>query len=292
MPGRAIDKKKVAILSVASNTLLLACKLAVGFFTGSVSILSEAVHSSTDLLAALIAFIAVRLAAKPADKDHPYGHGKIENVSGVVEGLLIFFAAGLIVVESAQKLLRGGEVSHSAAAVGVMAFSALVNLLVSRQLYKTARAEESVAREADALHLRTDIFTSLGVAAGIALLAVTKLQFLDPLVAILVALFILREAWLLIRKAFSPLLDARLSDAEEAQIAEVMARYASAIIDYHSLRTRRAGSERYIDFHMTVDPTLTVEASHRLSDKIELDLRAVLRNASVNIHIEPGEPDQ
>jgi len=208
-------KVKIARLSIVSNTLLILMKLAVGLISGSVSILSEAIHSLMDLIAAIIAFFSVTVSDNPPDSRHPYGHGKIENISGVIESLLIFLAALWIIIEAVRKLL-GEKIELESIALGsiVMLISAIVNAFVSRRLYKVARATNSVALEADALHLKTDIFTSLGVAIGLGLIIFTGINWLDPVIAILVALFIIREAYHLLTKAFTPLLDTAWSDNE------------------------------------------------------------------------------
>ncbi len=281
-------KVRVAALSVVSNTVLIVLKLIAGILSGSISIISEAIHSGMDLVAAVIAFFSVRMASKPADQQHPYGHGKIENVSGVVEGLLIFIAAGLIIVEAVIKLFNPARISQEMIAVAVMLFSGVVNFFVSRILYKTAKEEDSIALEADALHLKTDVYTSLGVGFGLLIIKLTGVPFLDPVIAILVACLIVKEAWVLCRSAFGPLMDTRLSDEDERKIKETMERFKGEILDYHSLRTRKSGNTKYIDFHMTVKEGVTVKESHCLSDRIESELEKTLRNTNINIHFEPG----
>ncbi len=284
-------KSKVAALSVVSNTVLIALKVVAGILSGSVSMISEAIHSSVDLLAALIAFFSIRMAAKPADKSHPYGHGKIENVSGVIEGVLILVAAVFIIKEGITKITHREPVTQTTVAIAVMLISAGVNAVVSRILYKTAKEEDSIALEADALHLKTDVYTSLGVGLGLLLLKITGISILDPIFAILVALLIVKESLSLIKSAFSPLIDSCLSEDEESLIKEVINKYSSKIVDFHEFRTRRAGNIKYIDFHMLVDKKLSVEEAHDLSDKIESDIEKAVKNTSVNIHIEPaGSP--
>ncbi|HZY25331.1 MAG TPA: cation diffusion facilitator family transporter, partial [Bacteroidales bacterium] len=192
-------KASIARLSILSNSLLIVMKLAVGLISGSVSILSEAIHSSMDLIAAVIAFFSVKVSDNPPDSRHPYGHGKIENISGVIESLLIFSAAILIIIEAVKKLL-GERIELESISLGslVMLISAVVNIFVSRRLYKVARETKSVAIEADALHLKTDVFTSLGVAIGLGLIILTGINWFDPVIAILVALFIIKEAYQLL----------------------------------------------------------------------------------------------
>ena len=285
----AVNKKvKVAALSILSNTVLIALKIMAGILSGSVSIISEAIHSGMDLVAAIIAFFSVRMSSMPADRKHPYGHGKIENVSGVIEGLLIFVAAGLIISEAVKKLFNPSEISQATVAAVVMVFSGVVNFFVSRILYKTAKEEDSIALEADALHLKTDVYTSLGVGAGMLLIKITGITLFDPIIAILVACLIIKEAWVLCRNAFGPLMDTRLSDEDEFRIKEIMDIFKDDILDYHELRTRKSGNMKYIDFHMTVKEGITIKESHCLSDRIEQELEKTLRNTSISIHFEPG----
>ncbi len=281
-------KVKVAALSVFSNTILIILKVIAGILSGSVSIISEAIHSGMDLAAAVIAFFSVRLSSKPADEKHQYGHGKIENISGVTEGLLIFVAAFLIIKEAVKKILYPSHIEEAAVAIGVMAVSAVANFIVSRILYKVSREEDSVALEADALHLKTDVYTSVGVGVGLLLIKLTGMVLLDPIVAIMVALLIIKESWELCSTAFSPLLDSRLPEDEVQEIMDIIENYKPEIIDFHMLKTRKSGHIRYIDFHMTVNEELNVKAAHDLSDRIERDLEERIKNININIHIEPG----
>jgi cation diffusion facilitator family transporter len=281
-------KVKTAFLSVMSNTTLIGLKLVAGVLSGSVAIISEAIHSSMDLVAAIIAFFSVRVSDKPADRDHPYGHGKIESVSGVIEGLLIFVAAAWIIFEAIRKIINPHEIGETWLGIGVMAFSAVVNALVSTALYRTAKKTDSLALEADALHLKTDVYTSAGVAIGLVLLQVTGLQILDSIIAILVALLIIMESAQLVRRAFRPLLDTRLTEDEEKMIREIVAKYRTDFHGYHRLRTRKSGSARFVDFHLTVAGEMTVRESHALADRIEKEIMAKLPHTNVTIHVEPS----
>ncbi len=282
-------KISIARLSVASNTLLIVMKLAIGIISGSVSIISEAIHSSMDLVAALIAFFAVRVSDTPPDSKHPYGHGKVENISGVIEGLLILVAAVMIIVEAVKKLL-GGTVELDSIWLGavVMFISAIINTIVSRKLYKVARETNSVALEADALHLKTDVYTSLGVAVGLTLIILTDVSWLDPVVAILVALFIIKESYDLLSRAFSPLLDTAWSDME---IRELENKLASMAVNYHDLRTRVAGNYRFIDLHVEIPENESVGNAHSYCDRIENELKNYYNNLTITIHVEPDQKD-
>jgi len=285
-------KTKVARLSIYSNTLLILCKLIVGVITGSVSIISEAIHSSMDLLAAIIAFLSVKISDTPPDVRHPYGHGKYENISGVIEGILIFIAAGWIIYEAIKKLVEATPIESIGIGSLVMIFSAIVNFVVSRKIYKIAKETDSIALEADALHLRADIFTSLGVGLGLLLIWVTGWYILDPIVAILVATFILYESFLLLRNAFSPLLDVKLPDKEIEIIEASIHRFTSGNIKYHQLRTRKAGFYKYVDLHLEVPKKLTVDEAHIICDNIEKDIESKIMNIEVYIHVEPIEKNK
>lgn len=278
-------KAKVARLSIVSNTFLIILKVIVGLLSGSVSIISEAIHSSMDLIAALIAFFSVRISDNPPDSRHPYGHGKVENISGVIEAILIFVAAIWIIAEAFKKIL-GDKGSLEAIWLGsaVMLVSAVVNFIVSRRLYKVARETNSVALEADALHLMTDVYTSAGVAFGLGLILLTGIEWLDPLVAILVALFIIKESFSLLRRAFSPLLDTAWGQ-DEIEILE--RRLNEMEVRYHDLKTRVAGNYRFIDIHVEIPENESVGQAHSYCDMIEDKLNAVYENLTVNIHIEP-----
>jgi cation diffusion facilitator family transporter len=279
-------KVSIARLSIISNTLLILMKLAVGLISGSVSILSEAIHSSMDLIAAIIAYFSVRVSDNPPDSRHPYGHGKIENISGVIESLLIFIAAVWIIYEAVKKLL-GAKIELDSIALGslIMFISAVVNVFVSRRLYKVARATNSVALEADALHLKTDVYTSLGVAIGLGLIIVTGINWFDPVIAILVALFIVKEAYSLMVKAFTPLLDTAWNNDE---IKELETTLNKLEVSYHDLRTRVAGNYRFVDIHIQIPEDVSVGKAHNYCDKIENELTGMYNNLTVNIHVEPS----
>lgn len=280
-------KVKVAQLSVLSNTLLVLFKLVVGIAINSVSVISEAIHSGLDLLAALLALFAVRQSGKPPDEQHQYGHGKIENISGVIEAILIFIAAIWIIREAVHKLLVGARVETPVWGLIVMGFSGIVNYIISTVLMKTAKATDSVALEADAWHLRTDVYTSLGVAVGLLLLLLTGYQLLDPLIAIGVALLIIKASFDLTIKAFFPLLDTSLPSDEEETIKQIIDDYGTQYISFHKLRTRKAGSERHIDLHLVVPETRSIAISHELCDDIEKAVKDRFPGSHVLIHVEP-----
>jgi cation diffusion facilitator family transporter len=282
---------RVALVSVLSNTTLTILKFVAAFLSGSVSILSEGLHSSMDLVASVIAFIAVRVSRKPADKGHPWGHGKAENVSGVAEGLLIFVAAFLIVAEAIKKIVEPHVVDEPGLGIAVMAFSAVVNSGVSFLLYRTAKKTGSLALEADALHLKTDVYTSVGVAVGLVLMSLTHLPILDPLVAILVALLIFKEAWHLVAKSFGPLLDVGLEPEERQKVESVIQGFMAGGAAYHGLKARRSGHQVFVEFHLTMPGSTPLEVAHALTERIESALAAALEGTEAVIHMEPDAQD-
>jgi len=279
-------KVSIARLSILSNSVLIVLKLVVGIISGSVSILSEAIHSSMDLVAAIIAFLSVRVSDNPPDSRHPYGHGKIENISGVIEALLIFVAAIWIIIEAVKKLM-GESIELDSIGLGsiVMLISAVINAIVSRRLYKVARETNSVALEADALHLKTDVYTSLGVAIGLGLIMITGINWFDPVVAILVALFIIRESFHLLKRAFTPLLDTAWAESEIDELEKTLIKLD---VNYHDLRTRVAGNYRFIDLHINIPSNESVGNAHIYCDKIENELTRTYENLTVTIHVEPS----
>ncbi|MFH0761695.1 MAG: cation diffusion facilitator family transporter [Bacteroidota bacterium] len=279
-------KTKVASLSVISNTLLIILKVFAGIISGSVSILSEAIHSSMDLLAAVIAYLAVKISDTPSDEKHNYGHGKVENVSGVIEGLLILVASGWIIFEAIKKLVNPIPVESLGIGSLIMLISAVVNIIVSRRLYKVAKETHSVALEADALHLKTDVLTSLGVAIGLFLIIITGIHWLDPVIAIMVALMILRESFILIKKAFFPLLDIAWDKEELDHLNDVFRRLE---VNQHDVKTRRAGNYRFIDFHIELPADMALEQVHDFCSSIENEIRQEFDNVEITIHPEPYE---
>jgi len=285
-------KTSAAGLSILSNSILVALKLTVGIIMGSVSVISEGVHSAVDLLAAIIAFFSIRAAAKPADEEHEFGHGKIENISGSVEALLIFLAAVLIIYEAVVKIINRAKPEFLVAGIGIMAFSVVANFFVSRFLHKIANRTDSVALEADAWHLTTDVYTSLGVLVGLAVVEITHWYILDPIIAIGVALLIFRAAWNITRKSMGGLVDVRLPPAEEDIIAASITEHLGEITGFHELRTRKSGSQRYIDLHLVLPKSVTLEEAHKLCDHLEGDIKSKLSNGLVTIHCEPCEQEE
>jgi cation diffusion facilitator family transporter len=288
------SKVNVSRLTVLSNSALVVMKTSVGLLIGSVSIISEAIHSGVDLLASLLTTFSVSKSSIPADAQHPFGHGKVENISGTIEALLIFLAAVWIVYEAIRKLLNQEPIEYVSWGVGVMSISALVNMVVSRMLFKVARETDSVALAADAWHLRTDVYTSAGVMASLAVIwlghlisPTTNLYWLDPVAAITVALFIMGAAYRLTLQSAQDLMDVKLPAEEEAWIRRLIMTQKPVIHGFHLLRTRKAGNYRFVDFHIKVDPSMSVEDSHKITDEFSKSIESHFLNTSVTVHIEP-----
>ncbi len=278
---------KIALLSICSNSFIVLLKLAVGIITGSVAIISEAIHSLLDLVASIIAFFSVKISNRPPDKEHPYGHGKFENISGTVETLLIFIAGIWIIVESVEKLIHPSPIKLPFIGVIVMLLGAFINWRVGKKVQKVGDETHSVAMQSNALHLLTDVYSSLGVAVSLILVSLTGWVALDALIGIGIALYIMKESIELGKKSFTPLLDTGLSSSEIIQIEQVLLNFKSQFIEYHDLRTRRSGAEEHIDFHLVLPSSMSIEEAHLLCDKIENEIKKVLINPQILIHVEP-----
>lgn len=284
-------KTTAALVSVASNATLVLLKLIIGILSGSVSILSEAIHSGNDLLAAAIAYFSVRISDRPADREHPYGHGKAESISGAVEALLIVIAAIWIVVEAIKRILHGGEIQHPGWGTGIMVVSVILNTIVSRYLFKVARKEDSLALDADAQHLSTDVYTSLGVAAGLGLVWITGWTIIDPIAAIGVAILIGYTGSKLTVRAGRHLMDSSLPVTEIAMIEDIV-RGDVRVHSYHRLRTRKSGSQRDIDMHIVLRNDATLKEAHEVADELEKQIAHQFAQARVVIHVDPFDPSK
>lgn len=281
-----LNKKiKVARLSIISNSLLITLKVIVGIITGSVSIISEAIHSSVDLLASIIAFFSVKNSSKPADDKHPYGHGKYENISGVIEALLIFVAAIFIFVEAIHKIIdKTTNVEIAGLGALIMFISATVNIIVARKLYRIAKETDSIALEADALHLKADVLTSLGVGVSLLLLWITDWHIIDPIAAILVAIFIIKEAYSLTTKALNPLLDTAWDKEDIIKLIDLLKKNN---VKFHELKTRKSGHCRFVEFHCEFDGNKSLKDAHSRTEEIEEFISTEFKNIHTTIHEEP-----
>lgn len=267
---------------------LTVAKIALAGVTGSISVLSDAVHSFTDLIAAAIIFYSLRIAAAPPDKRHRYGHEKVEDMSAVAEGAIVVGAACFVVFRAVERLVSGSEVEQPLIATGVMVVAAMVNLVVALYLRRVGNETESSAVSADAQQLLGDVYSSLAVAAGLFLVGTTGYEWLDPLIALGVAAVVLRIGLRLIAGSTRVLLDEALPQDELSRLEHVLSqtRFAN-VTGYHRLRTRKAGSRRHIDLHLTLDGSLTLDEAHQVAHDVEAAISQSLPNADVLIHIEP-----
>jgi cation diffusion facilitator family transporter len=284
-------KTGAAALSIASNLVLIAMKLVAGAITGSVAIITEAIHSSIDLVASIIAFFSVREADKPADAEHPYGHAKIENLAAAIEAMLILVGSGIVVFESVRRLAAGeAEVERLGIGIAIIALSIVVNLVVSSFIGRRARETDSPALEGDAAHLRTDAVTSLGVLGGLVLVELTGATWLDPVIALVVAAAIVVAGVRLLTRSSRVLVDEALPAEElDAIRATVRAFGARGVVGFHELRARRAGARRHVDLHVQFRSGTSLEAAHRTAEDLEDAIAERLAGADVLIHLEPED---
>jgi cation diffusion facilitator family transporter len=285
-----MDKKSRTVLfSISSNALLLTVKLVAGVLTGSASVLSEAVHSATDLVASVVAFVAIRRSESPPDEDHNYGHGRFENLAGVFEGAILLGVGGGVVYGAVDSILNGAELELLGFGIGVMALSAVVNLFVSRWLLRVARETDSRALEAEGYNLRTDVWGAAGVALGLAAALATGWTVLDPIIALFIGGAIIWTSFRLISGSTRVLLDESLPEDEVDIVEGVIGREVESdprIRGYHKLRARKSGPQRHIDFHLQLQAETTLGEAHKISDALEERIRRSLPNSDVLIHLE------
>lgn len=281
------EKKFAAALSITSNTVIIAFKLVAGIISGSISIISEAIHSISDFLASVLTFFAVTSSAEPADAEHPFGHGKYEDMSGFIEGGLIIFAGLYIIYEAGQKLLFGYHTnSDPSLGIYVMVAAAAANFCVSRYLFYVAKKSDSISLYADAKHLSTDIYSSLGVLIGLILIKITGITALDPIIAIVVALIILKSGFSISRETLNNLLDGSISTEDLEKIEQIL--YKNPVIKgCKTLRGRKAGKYKEIEITLLFNPDMKLACCHNICDQIESEIEAELGNVSVIIHAEP-----
>ena len=266
---------------------LIIFKAVVSWLTGSISILAQAADSLLDLFAGIITFSAIRIAAKPADAEHQYGHGKVEDIAGVVQGILIFIAGGLVIYSAIGRIIEGSIIELAEAGIAMMVVSIVVSIFLSRHLLSVSRTSSSVALEANARNIASDVYSASAVLVGLAVVRFTGLNMLDPLIAIGVAIYILKVAIDTIRNPISGLLDEKLPPSQQAVIEDSLRKHSREVSGFHALRTRRAGSQSYIDLHLVMARDISLEQAHQICDQIEVEIQNTLRKVSVTIHAEP-----
>ena len=284
--------RKVILLSIAASVVTMALKIGAYLFTGSVSLLSDAMESSVNLVAALIAFIALSVADRPADKSHSYGHDKAEYFSSGVEGALILVAAALIIYAAVQRFCHPAPLLDLGAGLTIALVASGINFGVSRFMLRMAKRHDSISLEADAQHLMTDVWTSLGVIAALGVVAFAPPEWiiLDPIIAILVGLNIIHTGASLIRRSMAGLMDSSLPEAEIQQIGHAIRESLEPGTGFHGLRTRKSGSRRFVELHVTVPGNLTVAEGHDRCERIEAEIEKRLPKTRVSTHLEPARP--
>ena len=269
---------------------LFALKVLVGVISGSISVWAQAVDSSLDIFAVTVTFLTVGYSSKPADQEHPFGHGKAEAIAAGIQAVLLLGASAAIAYTAVQRLIyHHFTVEYAPSGVGVMLVSLLASLLLSRHLFKVARASGSTALEANADNIRADVYSTGGVLVGLSVVSIwPHLTIVDPILALLVVLLILRATYRVARMAFGELVDMKLPEQEENDVkAAIIEHFGGEVVSYHKLRTRKAGSQRYIDLHLIMPRQTSIEDAHVMCDHLEKDMRNRLRRTDVTIHVEP-----
>jgi cation diffusion facilitator family transporter len=280
---------RYAWLSIAAAALIILLKAYAYWVTDSVGLLSDALESVVNLVSACAMLIALTIAARPADEDHPYGHDKAEYFSSGLEGGLILFAAAGIAWAAIDRLLHPRELQQMGLGLAVSFAASVVNFAVARILLSAGRQHESITLEADARHLMTDVWTSIGVLVGVGAVAVTEWGWLDPAVALAVAVNIVWTGTDLLRRSALGLMDTALPPVEQEAIRAILDGYREGGIHYHALRTRRSGARRFVSMHVLVPGAWTVRRGHDLAESIESRIRERLKNTTITIHLEPLE---
>ena len=284
-------KRRAAALSVASNMTLISLKVIAGIATGSVAVLTEAAHSGMDLIASIVALVSVRKADEPADAGHPYGHEKMENMAGAIEGTLILFGAAIITYEAVLRLIRGGRVHTIGVGIAVIVISTVANVFVSRIIARRARETGSVALEADAMHLSADAASSAAVLVGLVLISLTHAQWIDPAVALVVAMGVAVAGGRILLRSARSLVDEALPEEELEGIRSTIRELGveRGVIGFHKLRARRAGARRYVDVHVQFDAGTSLEAAHKTAHELTNAIRDQLAGADILVHVEPRD---
>ncbi len=285
----ALASRRIAAVSLFVTVCLLALKLAVGIISDSIAVLSDAVDSATDLVGGAAALVSLRIAAQPADEDHPYGHGKVEAVSASVAATVVGLGGGLITFQAVRRLIEGSPEIDVGIGLAAMAIAAVANLLMAALMRREARRSGSMALSAESTHLQTNVVQAGAIILGLTLVGITGESLFDPITALLLAAYMGYTAIGLVRTALEDIMDQSLPDAELIAIEEVLRAHKGEVLGYHRLRTRRSGSTRHIDMHLIFEADRTVVDVHDASDHIEADIQTRLPGAEVVIHPEPDE---
>lgn len=280
-------KQKAALVAATSALILASGKFAIGLFSGSMAVLSSGVDSLLDVFMSAMNFYAIRKASKPADEVHRYGHGKVEDIAGTLQSLVIVFSGLYIIFKSMHTYFHRTPISYSFYDFLVMAISLAFSFTISTMLLKTGKRTDSNALKADALHYRSDLYSNSGALIAIFLTYITAMTLFDLIFAVIAGLIILSSAIQIFRKSISGIMDSRLSDDIENQIRDIIRDMSFPIAGFHKLRTRKSGSSKYIDFHLLACRKVTIDEAHSLADRIESRIKMTIAEADVIVHVEP-----
>ena len=286
------EKDKWNKRSVLVNAILFILKLVVGIFTMSMAVLSDAIDSGIDVVTSLMARYSVKMANEPADERHSYGHGKFENLSGFIQAIIVVVIAIFILIEAIRRIFEGINLEALEYGIIIMIISVVGKLAISQNLLKVARKHESIAMEANALNLRADVWMSIGVLTSLSIILLMVGQYpdivyLDPIVAIVIAFVIIKAGFDIAKRSSQDLLDEHIPEDEQAIVQEIMDAHKDDYLEFHRFRARKSGAERHIDMHMVLPKDKSIEEAHQITDKIEVEITARLKNATVVIHMEP-----
>ncbi len=287
--SRHVDLTRFAWLSIGAALSTIVAKSAAWALTGSVGLLSDAVESLVNLVAAVGVLVALRVAARPADQKHPYGHGKAEYFSAALEGLMIVVAAAVIIVSAVERFINPVPLANIGAGVGISVLAAVINGVVAAVLLRAGRTHHSTALRADGKHLLTDVWTSAGVVLAVVLVALTGWERLDPLIAVLVAITIVVTGWRILAESGGDLMDRTWPQEDNERLVAMVRSFTSAQVDAHGLRSRQAGRVRFAEMHLLVPGDWTIRRGHDLASTIEDAVRAEFPGVQVLCHIEPLE---
>jgi cation diffusion facilitator family transporter len=262
-------------------------KVVVGLATGSISIWAQAADSSLDIFAVVVTFLTVGFSARPADDEHPFGHGKVEDIAAGVQAILLVGAVVAIDYSAVLRIQHGEAIKLTETGIAIMLVSMVVSFFLSRHLFRVARVSGSMALEANANNIRGDVYSTSGVFVGLIIVRLTGLTVLDPIIAMAVSLLILRAAYRVGRMAFEGLVDVKLPDDEEEALMSLIMEHAGKFVGVHRVRARHSGRQHYIDLHMVMPKGTSVEEAHSMCDHLEQDIETKLSNSSVTIHVEP-----
>ncbi|HEY91527.1 MAG TPA: cation transporter [Dehalococcoidia bacterium] len=280
-----------ARLALGTVIVLIAVKVIVAIVTGSISITAQAMDSALDLIAVIVTFFAIRIAMMPADKEHPFGHAKAEGIAAIIQAVLIVGAGSFIAYSAIRRIIDGATVEMTEAGIGVMLFSMVVSILLARHLHRVSRTTQSLALEASARNITADIYSAAGVLLAMIIIRFTGLVILDPIIALGVTALIFKSAYDVIRESVRELADVRLPEEEEQILTSTINEHRDQLSGFHSIRSRKAGDQRFIDLHLVMPRNATLEEAHAMCDHLEEDIRKKLSHTSVTIHCEPCRMD-